>query len=73
MKKAKALNYHWYRQNPDGTWSHKQGESMPSDKDYSNDLILDPQTSNLRYDNENDYVFVGYYSVKPLTSYYEDQ
>ena len=73
MNAKNGIEYHWYRQNPDGTWSHKQGGDMPSDKDYSDDLILDPQTADIRYEEDGKYEFVGYFSVKPLTSYYEGQ
>ena len=55
MKANHGVDYPWYRQNPDGTWSHKQGGDMPSDKDYSDDLILDPQTADIRYAEDGKY------------------
>ena len=59
-------------QNPDGTWSHKQGNAIPTDRDCSNDLILDPQTADKYFSADQNYQFVGYYRVTPLTSYAEE-
>jgi hypothetical protein len=42
-------DYHWYRQNPDGTWSGKSGLSRATDKDASNQTITDPATANRNY------------------------
>jgi len=44
-----APDYHWYRQNPDGTWSGKSGLSQATDKDASGQTIVDPQTANRNY------------------------
>src|SRR5262249_11377079 len=37
-------DYHWYRQNPDGTWSNKHGQ-MPAEP-----LLADPTTGFLSHD-----------------------
>jgi len=64
-------DYHWYRQDSDGTWSHKQGQ-LPAtqsvgyyrDKNgnlrFIDDLITDPKKAaeKIGYD-----VFVGYFYV----------
>lgn len=42
------FDYHWYRQNPDGTWSHKPGKTEVRDWDYDGNPILDPEHSNRR-------------------------
>jgi len=41
-------DYHWYRQNPDGTWSHKRGGSPAKNTDESvpPKPITDPRTAN---------------------------
>ena len=59
-------DYHWYRQNADGTWSHKPGITEVINVDASNNIIFDPEICN-RNDGYFDYsVFVGYYAVSPL-------
>ena len=37
-------DYHWYRQNSDGTWSHKPGGTEVTNKDGSDLIIIDPET-----------------------------
>ncbi len=66
-----SLDYHWYRQNSDGTWSHKPGSSSVTNLDASNDIIYDPQYADRRtiIDNicyANYSVFVGFFEVSPL-------
>ncbi len=64
-------DYHWYRQNPDGTWSHKPGGRTVRDVDNSGDKILDPATAD-RYEVLSDgsilnYTHViGFYEVTPI-------
>ncbi len=36
-------DYHWYRQNDDGTWSHKPGRTAVINTDNSGDIITDPE------------------------------
>lgn len=38
-------DYHWYRQNPDGTWSHKPGSTAVTNLDESGNQILDPASA----------------------------
>ena len=68
-------DYHWYRHNPDGSWSGKGGSNFATNRDYDNRLIVDPRTAN-RYVGRTrpgdrpsgtlDYnQFVGYYAVAP--------
>lgn len=55
-------DYHWYRQNDDGTWSHKRGINGISDVDDSDNIIYNPQECDRgMYEN-----FVGFYMIKPL-------
>ena len=63
---VRDIDYHWLRQNPDGTWSHKTPSTLPTNKDSDNNLIMDPRTANL-----GDYKhFVGFFfvpqKIKPL-------
>ena len=59
-------DYHWYRQNPDGTWSHKRGQGKVTNLDASYNLIYDPETCD-RNDGRYDYsIFCGYFQVSPL-------
>jgi len=39
-------DYHWYRQNDDGTWSHKMGMAEASNKDKKDKVITNPETCN---------------------------
>lgn len=67
-------DYHFYRQNPDGTWSHKQGcGGKATNLDGNGNVINDPETCS-RYDIEIDFnygTFVGFYAVSPLTTPYQ--
>jgi V8-like Glu-specific endopeptidase len=65
------IDYHWYRQNPDGTWSHKPGNTAVRNTDYSNNIIIDPETCNRKYDNSLNYTrFVGFFMISPLNTVY---
>lgn len=60
---APNFDYHWYRQNSDGTWSHKQGQTPAQIYDASGDLIYDPDICNRNYEYGNYNVFCGFYQV----------
>ncbi|MBF0442077.1 MAG: hypothetical protein HQK54_09245 [Oligoflexales bacterium] len=60
--------YHWYRQNPDGTWSHKIGPIEVMDIDASNAKILDPRKANRIYGESGYSWFVGFFAVKAIPS-----
>ena len=52
-------DYHWYRQNPDGTWSHKRGGMPAKNVDESGNPITDPRTA-----DRDDYTnFCGFMCV----------
>ena len=65
----KDVGYHWYRQNSDGTWSHKPGTQKIVNYDFMVKTIYDPEicdrrnsyTSKLIYNQ-----FIGFYAVSPL-------
>ena len=48
-----AADYHFYRQNPDGTWSHKPGGNAVSHVDANQCPIKNPHVSNRDYGNIN--------------------
>ena len=56
-----TIDYHWYRQDSDGYWSHKPGLGAVTCTDSSGKLIVDPQTA----DRGNYTTFCGYYAVSP--------
>ena len=55
--------YHFYRQDADGTWSHKDGSRVPTKLDASKTPITDPQTANRKYKYANYNNFCGYLCV----------
>lgn len=64
-------DYHWYRQNSDGTWSHKPGTTKVRNTDYSNKIIMDPRTCNRNAGYGLNYnLFVGFYTIRPLNIMY---
>ena len=67
--------FHFYRQNPDGTWSHKPGVLPIDNKDASNNPIYIPHFANRDYtDIDNSKIkysdFCGYYCI-PTNNYFE--
>jgi hypothetical protein len=46
---APGVDYHWYRHNPDGTWSGKAGATPANNVDASGIVIYDPRTANRNY------------------------
>jgi len=55
-------DYHWYRQNDDGTWSHKVGPYGVTNKDRSRKVIHNPKECNRgKYTT-----FVGFYLIKKI-------
>jgi len=60
-------DYHWYRQDADGLWSHKRGLSSVKRTDESTNqkLIIDPYIA----DRGNYTVFLGYYAVSPWNEF----
>jgi len=55
-------DYHWYRQNDDGTWSHKRGAYEITNRDFSRKIIHNPEEC-----NRGEYsTFVGFYLIKKI-------
>lgn len=60
-------DYHWYRQDSDGYWSHKPGTTAVRRTDNSGNLIIDPETCDRGlYTN-----FLGFYAVTPWNNLYQ--
>ena len=59
-------DYHWYRQNPNGTWSHKRGRAEVTNIDASGKIILDPSLANRNYGTLNYDIFAGFFRVTPV-------
>ena len=64
---APKEDYHWYRQNYDGTWSHKPGSGIITNVDYLHEVIYDPETC-VRIVNGYHYKdFYGFFQVNVNT------
>lgn len=50
-------DFHWYRQDCNGRWSHKRGEDEPTNLDFQQNPILSPEAA----DRGPYTVFVGYF------------
>ena len=55
--------YHFYRQDSDGTWSHKDAGMKPTQLDASNNKISDPKDADRKYKHANYKDFCGYLCV----------
>jgi hypothetical protein len=54
-----SADFHWYRRDADGTWSHKPGKTSARNTDDSSNVITDPRTANRgRYTD-----FCGFFCV----------
>ena len=66
------FDYHFYRQDSDGTWSHKQGTTDitqsigidPVTRDQNNKAIRSPMSASMEIGYTS---FVGYFYVRPLS------
>lgn len=57
---APGYDFHWYRRDSDGFWSHKPGSSEARNTDESKQPITSPETA-----DRGDYIdFCGYFHVK---------
>ncbi|HYG62486.1 MAG TPA: LamG domain-containing protein [Thermoanaerobaculia bacterium] len=56
---APGIDYHWYRLDDDGTWTHKPGNSPATNRDNSGNIITDPRTANRGIYTE----FCGFYTL----------
>lgn len=63
-------DYHWYREDSPGHWSHKPGLSQATDNDYSGNPVTDPEDADRRIKLPDGAVleysrFCGYFCVCP--------
>jgi hypothetical protein len=58
-----GVDFHWYRKDRDGRWSHKPGSTQARNTDNSGNLIGDPRTA----DRGPYTVFCGCYCVNKAT------
>jgi len=65
-----GTDYHWYRQNSDGTWSHKPGPENVTKYDGAGHIIMDPETCDRTSNGLNYSLFLGYYAIMPLNTQY---
>lgn len=56
-------DYHWYRQNSDGTWSHKITSTPASKYDHNEEIIFDPENCDRRTLSNNYTQFIGFYQI----------
>lgn len=65
---APTYDYHWYRQNPDGSWSSKFMRLPPSKLDFADKLIMDPGKCSREKSASfiNYRKLVGFFQIKPL-------
>jgi hypothetical protein len=54
-------DYHWYRLHDDGSWGHKPGRTMATNRDNSGNIIRDPENC----DRGNYIQWGGYFYVPP--------
>lgn len=61
-------DYHWYRQNDDGTWSHKPADKCVENWDYNGNPIYNPKYCDRRESHygHNYSTFVGFYYVSSV-------
>jgi len=64
----KGTDYHWYRQNPDGTWSHKDGSNPVKNYDAKKQRIFNPAQASRDYGDDLNYEdFCGFFCVNRNT------
>ena len=64
-----SRSYHFYRQNKNGSWTHKPGSQKVTNLDASNNVIMNPKKADRDYSkispNKLNYSkFCGYYCIK---------
>jgi len=58
-----GVDYHWYRLDSNGRWSHKPGNTAATDLDASGAQITNPETADRDYGSVNYSQFCGYFYV----------
>ena len=61
VRSTETGDYHFYRQNADGSWSHKQGTSKVKNTDSAGNIIYNPMEAKRgEYDEFIGFYYVGY-------------
>jgi RHS repeat-associated protein len=60
-----GTDYHWYREDSTGLWSHKPGSTPVTNVDASGNLIVNPELANHAFPSINYYQPGGYLWVPP--------
>ena len=60
------LDFHWYRLDRNGFWSHKPGETAPTNRDNNGHPIFDPRLANIGTYEFVAFMFVDKNSVEIL-------
>ena len=58
-----GVDYHWYRLDDNGRWSHKPGNTSATNVDASGNPITNPKTADRDYGSVNYKDFCGYFYV----------
>ncbi len=61
---APGWDYHWYRRDSDGMWTHKPGGTQATNLDNSGDPIANPETADRGWYT----VFCGYFCICSCTT-----
>ena len=56
-------DFHFYRQNKDGTWSHKIGARAVTNRDSNGNIIYKPSESYVRNGVGDEYNIIGYFEI----------
>ena len=63
--KSRKKDFHFFRQNSDGTWSHKTNGTIVTILDDNGEIVMDPETASIeQYDS-----FVSYFAITPLNTF----
>tara|TARA_B100001094_G_scaffold212981_1_gene206934 strand:+ start:538 stop:1146 length:609 start_codon:yes stop_codon:yes gene_type:complete len=70
---GKKRDYHWYRKDNNGLYSHKPGGNKATNLDASKKTILDPEIANRKYKKYNYNTFCGYACKKFIHNEHTDK
>ena len=65
---SKDTDYHFYRQDSNGTWSHKPGRTNVTNVDANGDIIINPTLASRKYDYYNYSLDCGYFCMNTKLS-----
>ena len=65
---SKDTDYHFYRQDSDGKWSHKPGRTNVTNVDADGNIIINPTLANRKYDYYNYSLDCGYFCMNTKLS-----